>query len=213
LAGVLRPITITAVALCLGFLAFTGAELKNQQQFGWLAAATLGFGWLSEITLMPALCSCMRIVTFWDVLRLDLGQSPQHTIPLLAGLSDRQARTFALSAKLETWPPDTRLITEGEFSRDIFVVIDGSLTAWVCRDNTRKVFNTMSRGAVIGEAGYFGQRRTANVDVVQSVRVLRFNSQDLESLRAYHPRIAATVFRNLNAIQAERIARMTAMVK
>jgi uncharacterized protein len=44
------------------------------------------------------------------------------------------------------------------------------------------------------------------------VRVLRFNSQDLERLRQRYPAIAATLFRNLNRIQAERIARMTAMV-
>jgi CRP-like cAMP-binding protein len=71
----------------------------------------------------------------------------------------------------------------------------------------------MGRGAVMGEAGYFGQRRTANVDALTAARLLRFDSQDLERLRTRHPRIAATVFRNLNRIQAERISRMTTMLK
>ena len=37
LASVLRPVTFTVVALCLGFLVFTGSELQNQVQFGLLA--------------------------------------------------------------------------------------------------------------------------------------------------------------------------------
>jgi hypothetical protein len=45
------------------------------------------------------------------------------------------------------------------------------------------------------------------------VRLLRFDSQDLERLRLRYPGIAATIYRNLNRIQAERMARMTAMVQ
>ena len=94
----------------------------------------------------------------------------------------------------------------------MYVIIDGQVEAWVERNGERKTLATLGRGAVIGEAGYFGQRRTANIDATSNVRLLRFDSQDLERLRLRHPRIAATVFRNLNRIQSERIARMTAML-
>lgn len=212
LGEVLRPITLTMLALCMGFLVFTGADMESQVQFGLLAAFTLFLSWLSDITLTPALASMVRIVTLWDILRLDLGQSPQHTIPLLSGLSLRQARTFALLSNLEKLPAGDRVITEGDYARDMYVIVDGQVEAWVDRHDERKTLATMGRGAVMGEAGYFGQRRTANVDAITAVRLLRFNSQDLERLRLRHPRIAATVFRNLNRIQAERIARMTAML-
>ena len=212
LASVLRPITLTMLALCGGFLVFTGADMESQVQFGLLAAFTLFLSWLSDITLTPALASMVRIVTLWDILRLDLGQSPQHTIPLLSGLSLRQARTFALLSNLEKLPAGARVITEGDYARDMYVIVDGQVEAWVEREDKRKTLATLGRGAVMGEAGYFGQRRTANIDAVSAVRLLRFDSQDLERLRERHPRIAATVFRNLNRIQAERIARMTAML-
>lgn len=212
LSAVLRPITLTMIALCLGFLVFTGADMESQVQFGLLAAFTLFLSWLSDITLTPALASMVRIVTLWDILRLDLGHSPQHTIPLLSGLSLRQARTFALLSNLEKLPAGNRVITEGDYARDMYVIVDGELEAWVERQDERKTLATLGRGAVMGEAGYFGQRRTANVDALSAVRLLRFDSQDLERLRLRHPRIAATVFRNLNRIQAERIARMTAML-
>jgi CRP-like cAMP-binding protein len=94
----------------------------------------------------------------------------------------------------------------------MYVIVDGQVEAWVEREEKRKTLTNLGRGAVMGEAGYFGQRRTANIDAVTPVRLLRFDSQDLERLRERHPRIAATVFRNLNRIQAERIARMTAML-
>lgn len=213
LTSVLRPITLATVCLCLGFLVFTASELNNQVQFGLLGAWTLFVAWIADMTLTPALGSRLRIVTLWDLLRLDLGRSPQHTIPLLSGLSMRQARLFALMSRLEKHPAGTRIIQEGDLSRDIYVVIDGQVEATVERHDERLVLSTMTRGAVMGEAGYFGQRRTASVDTTSPVRLLRFNSQDLERLRERYPSIAATVFRNLNRIQAERIARMTALIK
>ena len=213
LRAVLRPVTLTSIALCAGFLSFTGSELQNQVQFGLLAAATLVVAWITDITVTPALGSTVRIVTLWDLLRLDLGRNPQHTIPLLSGLSLRQARTFALLSNIETVPAGHRIITEGESARDIFVIIDGELVAWIERNSEHRRLSTMGRGATMGEAGYFGQKRTANVDAVEDSRLLRFDSQDLEKLRRRHPRIAATIFRNLNRIQAERIARMTAMLQ
>lgn len=212
LSSVLRPITLATAALCLGFLAFTGSELRNEVQFGLLGAWTLFMAWVADMTLTPALGSRLRIVTLWDLLRLDLGHSPQHTIPLLTGLSSRQARVFALLSRMESVAGGARLIQEGDLARDIYVVIDGQVEASIQRQDEVKKLATLGRGAVIGEAGFFGQRRTASIDALTPARVLRFDSQDLERLRLRHPRIAATVFRNLNRVQAERIANMTAMV-
>jgi uncharacterized protein len=209
----LRPVTLTSFGLMLGFLAFTGSTLQNHVQFGLLAATTLGIAWLIDVTVTPALGSKLRIVTLWDLLRLDLGQNPQHTIPLFAGLSLRQARLFALTARLERLADDAFLIREGEIARDMFVVVEGRFEVWVERDGERKLLATMTRGSVVGEAGYFGQRRTAHVQAAGDARVLRFNAEDLERMRQRYPRIAATLFRNLNRIQAERIARMMTLVR
>lgn len=213
LAGVLRPISLNMLALCLGFLAFTGGGLQSQITFGALAAFTLFVAWVMDITVTPALGSYMRIVTLWDLLRLDLGKSPQHTIPLMAGLTLREARVFALLSRMEKHAAGQRVIREGDWARDMYVIVDGELQAWVDRDGERRTLSTMGRGAVLGEAGFFGQRRTANVDAMSDARLLRFGSEELERLRARYPKIAATVFRNLNRIQAERLARTTAMLQ
>jgi uncharacterized protein len=213
LASIMRPVTLNMLALCLGFLSFVGGGLESQVHFGLLAAFTLFVAWIMDITLTPALGSYMRIVTLWDLLRLDLGKSPQHTIPLMAGLSLRQARIFALLSRMEKYEPGKRVIKEGDWARDMYVIVDGELQAWVDRDGERRALSTMGRGAVLGEAGFFGQRRTANVDALTAARLLRFGSEELERLRERYPRIAATVFRNLNRVQAERLARTTAMLQ
>ncbi len=212
LSTVLRPVTFTMLALVAGFSMFMTSELQNQVQFGALAAFTMVIAWGADLLLTPALGSKLRIVTLWDIVRLDLGQSPQHTIPLFSGLSLRQARIFALVSRLEKHEAGTRVIQQGDYARDIYVVVDGTLQASVERNGETKVLSAMQRGGVMGEAGYFGQRRTANVDATTAVRLLRFDSQDLERLRERYPRIAAVIYRNLNRIQAERLARATAML-
>lgn len=213
LRGVIRPVTLTSLALVLGFLVLTMSDLRNQVQFGALAAATLLLAWLTDVTFTPALASRMRIVTLWDVLRLDLGQAPQKTIPLFHGLNVRQARTFALMSEIMERPKGTRIITEGERGDDMFVVIEGDLDVWVEREGKHLSLTTMRRGNVIGEVGFFAQRRTAHVDAMTDVRLLRFNAGTLEQLRKRRPRIAAAVFRNLARAQAERLARTTELVK
>ena len=56
LSGIVRPATITSAALCAGFLALSAGELRAQAEFGLLAALTLGFAWLIDVTLTPVLC-------------------------------------------------------------------------------------------------------------------------------------------------------------
>nr|MBV6628466.1 MMPL family transporter [Oceanococcus sp. HetDA_MAG_MS8] len=212
LRGVLRPVTFTTVALCAGFACLALSPLQNQVQFGLLAAATLAFAWVSDVLFTPALGSGVRLVTLWDVLRLDLGADPQHSIPLFAGLSGRQARTFALMSRLIEVPAGERVIAEGDVAEDIYVIIDGQLRAYLERDEGERELSIMSRGTVMGEVGYFGQRRTASVRSLTPARLLLFNGTDLDILRARYPRIAATVYRNLNLTQAQRLANMAKMI-
>lgn len=213
LKGVLRPVTYTTIALVTGFLVLTTSELQNQVRFGALAAFTLFIAWISDITFTPALASKLRIVTLWDVLRLDLGKKPQQTIKLFHGLKPRQARIFALLSKVLKPEQGEQIITLGDTSDgSMYVIIDGEFEVWIPDDhepNGRKILNRITRGGTLGEVGYFTHKRSANVTAVTSGRVLRFTENNLDKLRRRFPFIAATVFRNLNNIQAERLARIT----
>ena len=214
LAGVIRPVTYTSVVVVLSFLVLTTSELRSQVQFGALAAFTIAIAWLVDLTLTPALSAGMRIVTLWDLLKIDLGKTPHRTIPMFRGLSPRQARIFALLADISEYGPETDLIREGEEATDeFFIVIDGELLAWVERDGKEIELSRMTRGITFGEAGLFGQRRSASVRVLTPARLLRFTTEDLDLLSRRYPRIAAIVYRNLNRVQAERAARDVSRVQ
>jgi predicted RND superfamily exporter protein len=208
LSGVLRPITLTKAILAAGFLMLATGDLANQVVFGWLAALTLFSAWLVDVFVTPAFMSRVRIVTLWDSLRLDLGRNVQATIPIFAGLSTRQARIFALLSKIEAVQKGTRVIRENDPGGDVFVVIDGELSVSIERDGQRTELRRLKRGDLVGEQGYFGQKRTADVDAVSRARLLRFDDADQEQICRRYPAIAARVFLNMNKIQAERRAEM-----
>lgn len=202
LRAVVRPISFTTLLLCAAFLMLTTSDLRNQVQFGALAAFTLAVAWLVDVTLTPALCAGMRIVTFWDVLRVDLGPDPQHSIPLMEGLSRREARTVALILDMRELAAGEPLVRQGESISDVFVVIEGELSVWTEREGQRVDLYRASRGDVVGEVGFFAAASPASIVATSDARLLRFEDSDLEYLVARHPRIAAHVYRNLNRSQA-----------
>jgi len=210
---VIRPITFTTIGLCLGFLTLMQSELRSQVLFGVLSAFTLAVAWVLELTLSPAMCSRIRLVTLWDTLRLDLGTDPQHQIPLFAGLSARQARVFALLARIVETPAGQRLFTEGDKGGEMFVVLSGKLASSTERQGQRVSLMPAQRGDVIGEVALFHGARTADVDVVEPARLLRFGNEDLERLGRRYPRIAARVYRNLNHVLAGRIVSTSAALR
>jgi hypothetical protein len=213
LRALIRPVTFTTVGLVLGFGVLTFSELGSQVQFGLLSAFTIAVAWLVDVTLSPALCSGVRIVTLWDVLRLDLGEAPHREIPLFEDLSLRQTRIFALMSDIRRLKQGERLVTEGDAGNDMFVIVDGQLRAFVERDGSEVELSIMPRGSVVGEVAYFAAKRTANVDANTDALLIRFDSEDLERLRRRYPKIAAAVFRNLNRVQAERLVRTTEKVQ
>jgi hypothetical protein len=205
-----RPMTYTAISLCLGFAVLTASDLSTSAQLGGMGALTLAAAWAVDFTLTPALCGGLRLVTMWDTLRLDLGPDPQDSIPLFRGLSSFQCRLAALIATIREVPAGQNLLRAGEPGREMFLVLDGSLEIAVRRpDGRRQVINVCRRGDVIGEVGFFHQRRSADVDVVEDARLLRLTQKNMEALTGRYPRIAAKVLRNLGGIMAQRLSNTT----
>jgi len=52
-----RPITVTSIALCLGFGAAMTAQLKNQAHFGALTAVTLAYAWIVDVLVTPGVAA------------------------------------------------------------------------------------------------------------------------------------------------------------
>jgi len=213
LRSVGRPVTYTTVALCAGFLVLTTSNFENQVQFGALAATTLAFAWLVDVTFTPALATRMHIVNLFDVLTLDLGEDPHLSIPLFRGLRKTQARITALMASIVEFPAGHRIFGEGESGSEMYVVIEGELAVSVSKESGTVRFGTFSRGDVIGEVGLFHGERTADVTAETDVRLLRLTRDHLERIRRRYPRTGAQLYSNLSEILAGRVATSTARVR
>ena len=205
-----RPVTVTTIGLCLGFLVFTTGDLRNQAEFGVLAAFVLAIAWLVDITITPALCSGMRIVTLWDLLTYDLGENFQESIPIFRGLSKAQARVVAVTTRVETHPARTRLCRAGDVGDALYVVIDGELRVSIAAPDGRIIeIDRARRGDVVGEIALYHGKRTADVVTESDVRLLRLDKENLARLRRRYPRIGAQVSWNLSEILADRLATAT----
>ena len=204
-----KPAIFSTLSLVAGFLMLCSSDLLSYQQVGGLGGFTLAFGLLVEVTLTPALCSGLRIVTLWDTLGLDLGEDPQDAIPLFKGLSKPQCRIVAQMASLRAVPAGTALMHMGDHEQEMYVIVEGRLRIWKQGDQGQLDLRSCARGEVVGEVGLFSGERSANVDVAEDARLLRFTPNNLQRLRRTYPRIAATVLRNLNEILAQRLSSLT----
>ncbi len=204
---VLRPITLTTAATCLGFLTLVISPFHSQIMFGLLAATTLCIAWASDLLIAPAVSARSAIVTIWDHIRLDLGSDPQRTIPLMADMSERQARLLALNGSVRPLQSQEDLIRQGEHGKEMYVVLDGQLSVHQRDANGQShELAVLERGATLGEVGHFSATRMATVTALSPARVLVLDAEILERLRRRHTAVAALVYRNLNRIQAGRAA-------
>ena len=209
LAAVGRPVTISALALCLAFGALATANLGDLRWLGATAAAALAVAWLGAFVLLPALCAELDVVTLWDTLSLDLGEAPQRSIPLLRDLSTAQCRIVAQHGTLRNVPAGQPLLRSGDEGREMFLVIDGVLEASIDTPAGPEVVGRFGRGDLVGEVGFYTRKHSAQLDVVERARLLRLTERGLARLERRSPRIAAVLFRNLSRILAGRVADTT----
>ena len=206
LTALARPVTFSSVALCLGFGTLALSEMRNQVEFGALAAFTLAVAWLCDVTMTVALFSHVRIVTLWDILSLDLGPEPGRTIPFFRGLRTSQARIVVLLMDVRRHPAGHRLFAAGQPGDDMYVVLDGELRVSMPSEHGVEELARLGRGDAVGEVALFQGVRSADVEALSDVRLLRFSRSDLERLSRRYPRIGTRVLSNLSEILAGRLA-------
>ncbi len=208
-----RPVTYTTAALCLGFLCMLMSDMRTQMEFGVLAALTLLGAWVVDVTFTPAIAGRMKIVSLWDVLTLNLGESPHKSIPLFHGLTPTQARIAALLAHIEEYRGGEQIFQIGDRGNHLYVVIEGQISVSLSREDGTVFLEKMGRGNIIGEVALYHGERTANVFANTDVRLLEITRDDLESIQKRHPKIAAQLYANLNEVFAGRMANLTSRIQ
>ncbi len=202
LRSVIRPVSFTSLGLCLGFLTLTASEIQTQTQFGGLAALALAAAWAVDMTLTPALACSVRLVTLWDVLRLDLGRDPTREIGLFEGLSLRAARIVALMGERRVAPRGTEVFKAIDVRNTLIVVTEGELTVYYEEFGQRVPVGRLRRGDVIGHGELFAGPLPLEAEAQTPARMLLFTTETLEGLRRRYPRIGAKIYRNLHRLQS-----------
>jgi predicted RND superfamily exporter protein len=200
-----RPVTVTSLALCAAFLVLLGSELRSQAQLGAMAAFALGFAWLTDMLLTPALAAGLRVVTLWDLLALDLGPEPHRAIALFHGLRPGQARLVALLAGLVEVRAGERLFARGAPGDAVYAVVSGRLAVSREEAGGRVRLAELARGDVVGEIGLLGATRSADVDALEDARLLRVSQDALDRLARRSPRMAGVLRRTLSGLAAARL--------
>jgi predicted RND superfamily exporter protein len=208
-----RPMTYSTLALCAGFTVLATSNLDELVRIGVAASSTLAIAWLCDFTLTPALCVGLRVVTLWDTLSLDLGPAPQASIPLLRDLTPSQCRIVAQLGSLRSVPAGQPLLRSGVGGREMYLVIDGLVEAWIETPLGRQVLNRFSRGDLFGEVGFYTTKHSAELVVVERARLLRLTQRSFERLERRSPRISAVIYRNLSRILAGRVAETTERIR
>src|SRR4029077_8911993 len=98
LQAVGTPIIFTTVALFFGFLTFAFSSFVPIQNFGILTGVTMVTALATNLILLPGLLATTKIITLWDLVDVKLGEDPERTIPLFAGLRPNEARIVVLMA-------------------------------------------------------------------------------------------------------------------
>lgn len=201
-----KPTLYYSALVFLGFLSFGLSTFVPVQEFGFLSAATIAFGVVAELMLLPAFLATTPVITLWDVLYLKLGRDPHKTIPLFAGLRPFQAKIVTLMGELKTFPQGQPIIRHGEQGNEMYVLINGEADVFIPAANGTRKVNTLERGAVFGEMGLIRHHeRTADVIATEDVEVLAVNERFLTRVKRRYPRIAMELFFNLAKILSDRL--------
>lgn len=201
------PVLTTAIALALGFAAFGLSEFRIIAEFGLLAAGTMIYAAVSDLLLMPILLRHLRLATLWDIIALQVDRAVLAQCPLFANMSQYQVKKLILLSDVVEFKEGQTLFTQGEVSAGMMVILRGSVSVSIAKDQTRLTIDTGSAGDIFGEIGFTGPStpRTATITALGPVTAVRLDAtRTIRGLRFY-PSIATLLFRNISQVLGGRL--------
>ena len=128
---------------------------------------------------------------------LDVGESLK-TVPLFSGLSEREIATLADAAIVRTVPKNTIVVTEGERSDSLYVILSGRVKVFVSDEDGRDlVLNVVGAGEYFGELALDEGPRSASVATLEPSKMAVIPNETLKAFLASHPGAALPLIRVL----------------
>ncbi len=102
------------------------------------------------------------------------------------------------------------LLRRGEPGGDVFLLVEGTLDVVDSRSTPELILSTLQPGAMVGEIAFIDDSpRSADVRAGSTASVLRWGREDLRSLLAKHPDLAAVFFEQVAKLASGRIRFLT----
>jgi CRP-like cAMP-binding protein len=211
----IRPIISTSLALMLGFLILTLADLMPLVYFGILSTIVMLFALVGDLLLTPILLSSVQLVNVADLAAISLAAELQSS-PLFFGMSMLEIKKLTLLGKVIACDEGDYLIKTGDPGNQIFILLSGSAT--VKREDPKSgktlYISKLSPGSLVGEISLLRNvTRTASVVVEQDSTFLEISWASLSRLQKSAKRISIKLFKNMARILGKRLVEMTDKVQ
>jgi CRP/FNR family cyclic AMP-dependent transcriptional regulator len=119
-------------------------------------------------------------------------------IPLFLGLQEDDLRALAAKAVIKTFARDATIISEGEFTASLYVILSGKVKVCLGDESGKELILDIK-----GPGGYFGEMalderpRSASVVTLEASRFAVFSQTDFKHLLLEHPEISQHVIKDL----------------
>tara|TARA_R100000306_G_scaffold62586_1_gene74619 strand:+ start:16373 stop:17026 length:654 start_codon:yes stop_codon:yes gene_type:complete len=123
-------------------------------------------------------------------------------VPLFAGLAAADIELLESSAKPRAFPKHTVIMTEGDETDSLYVVLSGRLRVYCCNDDGKEItLRDLHGGDCFGELALLGgSERSASVITVDAVRCLVISSPVFRELISSSPELALNLIRSLASL-------------
>jgi CRP/FNR family cyclic AMP-dependent transcriptional regulator len=132
-------------------------------------------------------------------------------IPFLAKLPDDALHALAMKAKPATFPKQTTIITEGEESSSLYIILSGKVRVFSSDNKSKEIhLLTQEPGSCFGELALLtNEPRSASVVALEKTLCGVISKSDFNHWVTLHPEVAI----NLLGVLAEKIRSLTQKVK
>lgn len=99
----------------------------------------------------------------------------------------------------KTYKKDEYIITEGEHSKDVYLILKGSVIVTKNIKDNNKVLTVLGPGEIIGEMSFFGSTaRSASCIAGSKVIIIKFTSETFSEIYKVHPRWFEHILKSLS---------------
>jgi glutaminase len=148
-----------------------------------------------------------------ELLRELMPQSPTgigdlRSFEIAAGLAEEELAVLERLVVRRAYAPGEWIIRHGDEATNLFLVTQGLVGVWLGEPGKGSRVASFAAGTMVGELAFIdGERRSANVVAEGPAECVVFEAEDFRRLQESHPRIHATILRNIAASLATKLRR------